>query len=161
MLTGGLGNTSFVGLPTIEAFHGKSGTATGILTDTLGSYLVLSTLGIGVACFYPRGAADARTVIRRVVTFPPLIAVALALVSVGMQLRLNAAHGQWKALAAGLGSKLVVAPLVSLVLYVAVLGLHGGDLRVTVLESAMGPQIGTVFAFVTLPCWWSVIAPFA
>ncbi len=210
MLTGGLGNTSFVGLPMIEAFYGKAGIATGILIDTLGSYLVLSTLGIGVACYYARGAADARTVIRRVVTFPPLIAVALALafapvrypplvvdvlnrlggtlaplalVSVGLQLRLNAMHGNWKAVAAGLGYKLVVAPLVILVLYVLVLGLHGGDLRVTVLEAAMGPQIGaaivatqyglatelvtlmvsagTVFAFLTLPCWWSVITQFA
>jgi predicted permease len=54
MLTGGLGNTSFIGLPMIEAFYGKSGIATGILIDTLGTYLVLSTLGVTVACVCSR-----------------------------------------------------------------------------------------------------------
>ena len=33
MLVGGLANTSFVGLPMIEAFYGRSGIATGILID--------------------------------------------------------------------------------------------------------------------------------
>src|SRR5207245_859149 len=84
MLTGGLGNTSFIGLPMIEALYGKSGIATGILIDTLGTYLVLSTLGITVACVYSRGTASAREVFFRVVTFPPFIAViaAMALMTV-------------------------------------------------------------------------------
>ncbi len=210
MLTGGLGNTSFMGLPMIEAFYGRSGTGTGVLIDTLVTYLVLSTLGITIACIYARGEASAGTVIRRVVTFPPLIAVAvamalspvaypplvthvlgrlgatlapLALVSVGMQLRPGAVRGNSKALAAGLGYKLVAAPAAIFLLYAVVLGLHGGNLRVTLLESAMGPQIGaaivatqyglapelvtimvgagTVMAFVTLPVWWDVISTFA
>ena len=46
MLAGGLANTSFVGLPMIEAFFGAPSMATGILIDQLGTYLVLSTLGI-------------------------------------------------------------------------------------------------------------------
>src|SRR5258708_14185101 len=42
MLCGGLANTSFVGLPMIEAFFGASSMATGILIDQLGTYLVRS-----------------------------------------------------------------------------------------------------------------------
>src|SRR5471030_1924069 len=72
MLTGGLGNTSFVGLPMIEALYGKSGIATGILIDTLGTYLVLSTLGITIACIYSGGTGSAREIALRVITFPPL-----------------------------------------------------------------------------------------
>lgn len=207
MLTGGLGNTSFIGLPMIEAFYGKSGIATGILIDTLGTYLVLSTLGVTVACIYSRGTASARSVVTRVVTFPPLIAVIvamaamdvpyptwlsdvltrlggtlapLALVSVGLQLRLDALKGNRTPLALGLSYKLIAAPALLGVLYFSLLGLSDGNMRVTVLESAMGPQIGgaivasqyglnpplvtlmvgagTVLAFMTAPCWWELLS---
>jgi hypothetical protein len=49
MLSGGLANTSFVGLPMIETFYGAPKMAIGILIDQLGTYLVLSTLGIAIA----------------------------------------------------------------------------------------------------------------
>jgi len=45
-VVGGLGNTSFMGLPMIEAFYGTGGMPTGIVIDQLGTYLVLSTIGI-------------------------------------------------------------------------------------------------------------------
>ena len=38
-VVGGLGNTSFIGLPMIESFYGASGMPTGILIDQLGTYL--------------------------------------------------------------------------------------------------------------------------
>jgi malate permease and related proteins len=206
MLTGGLGNTSFIGLPMIEALYGKSGIATGILIDTLGTYLVLSTLGVTIACIYSRGTTTARSVVKRVVTFPPLIAVIaamvlmdvsyptwlsdvlarlggtlvpLALVSVGLQLRLDALRGNRTLLALGLSYKLIAAPAILGVLYIGLLGLSDGNMRVTVLESAMGPQIGgaivasqyglnpalvtlmvgagTVLAFMTAPFCWQLL----
>jgi len=46
ILTAGLGNTSFVGLPMIEMFFGPHALPIGIMIDQLGSYLVLGTLGI-------------------------------------------------------------------------------------------------------------------
>ena len=46
LLTVGLGNTSFVGFPLLEAFFGKSALATGVLVDQPGSFLVLGTLGV-------------------------------------------------------------------------------------------------------------------
>lgn len=45
-LTAGLGNTSFVGLPMIEAFFGEKHLGTGILIDQAGSFLCLSTSGL-------------------------------------------------------------------------------------------------------------------
>jgi predicted permease len=84
MLTGGLGNTSFFGLPMIETFYGQEGLATGIIADQLGSFLVLSTLGIITANLYSSGSATAGTIIRKIVLFPPFIAllVALALIPI-------------------------------------------------------------------------------
>jgi predicted permease len=207
MLTGGLGNTSFIGLPMIEAFYGKSGMAVGILIDQLGTYLVLSTLGITVACICSRGTADARTVAFRVVTFPPLIALVLAfalvdevypawlqavlsrlgdtlaplaLVSVGLQLRVDALRTNRVPLALGLGFKLLAAPALLVLVYFLTVGVYGAEMRITMFESAMGPQIGgaivasqyglnpslvtlmvgvgTILAFATLPVWWAVIA---
>ena len=36
IITGGLGNTSFFGLPMIEAYYGHEGVASGIIVDQLG-----------------------------------------------------------------------------------------------------------------------------
>ncbi|WP_342709599.1 hypothetical protein AAFG13_34815 [Bradyrhizobium sp. B124] len=44
----------------IEAFFGAPDMATGILIDQLGTYLVLSTLGITVAAIYSAGSASGR-----------------------------------------------------------------------------------------------------
>ena len=78
MLCGGLANTSFVGLPMIEAFFGASSMATGILIDQLGTYLVLSTLGITVAAIYSAGAESKAAIFKRIIGFPPLLALVVA-----------------------------------------------------------------------------------
>ncbi len=49
ILTSGLGNTSFVGLPMIEAYYGKEFISYGLLADQGGTFFMLSTLGIMVA----------------------------------------------------------------------------------------------------------------
>ncbi len=203
ILTAGLANTSFVGLPMIETFYGARFEAVGIMIDQLGTYLVLSTAGIAIACWMSRGTASVAEIARRVVTFPPLIALCLALllmpvtypqwltevltrisgtlaplalVSVGLQLRLGALRERFSTLAVGLSFKLLVAPLIFAVLCIEVLGMRGTVSRVTIFEAAMGPQIGaaivamqygldpplvtlmvgigSVAAFVTLPMWW-------
>jgi malate permease and related proteins len=79
IITAGLANTSFVGLPMIETFYGAKDLSTGILIDQLGTYLVLSTLGITVACIYSTGSASWAEIAQRIATFPPLIALVLAL----------------------------------------------------------------------------------
>ena len=203
MLSGGLANTSFVGLPMIETFYGREGMAIGILIDQFGTYLVLSTLGIVVASIYSTGATSAREIVKRIVTFPPFLALLLAvvlmrldypawfsdvlrrlgdtlsplaLVSVGLQLRLGQLQGNRLSLALGLAFKLLLAPLALALLYVGLLGATGRIVQITLFEAAMGPQIGgaivgiqyglnpalitlmvcigITLSFLTLPLWW-------
>ena len=208
ILTAGLANTAFVGVPMIEAFYGKSYMAVGLLIDQLGTYLVLSTLGLTIACLCSSGSASIREIVWRVATFPPLIALSLAmalaaahivyppfidsllerlastlaplaLVSVGLQLRIGELRGKLSQLGLGLGVKLVAAPLLLALLYFGLIGADGPLTRVTLFESAMGPMIGgaivatqygldpplvtlmvgigTVMAFLSLPIWWFVL----
>jgi malate permease and related proteins len=59
----------------IEAFFGASSMATGILIDQLGTYLVLSTLGITVAAIYSAGTESKAAIFKRIIGFPPLLAL--------------------------------------------------------------------------------------
>jgi malate permease and related proteins len=169
-LTGGLANTAFVGLPMIETFYGPQYLGLGILIDQLGSYFVLSTVGILVASIYSSGrSVDAKAVIRKIVMFVPFQAfvlalllmpfeypvwlgellkrlgttlVPIALVSVGYQLQLSHVRGKAFALTVGLVFKLVVAPALILLLFAGALRADWQVLSVTVFEAAMGPMIG-------------------
>lgn len=58
ILVGGLGNTSFFGLPMVEAFYGQAGITTAIIADQLGSFFALSILGITVAGIYSSGSGE-------------------------------------------------------------------------------------------------------
>lgn len=75
ILTAGLGNTSFVGIPLLEALIGKEAVPIGILADQAGSFLVLSTLGIIVAALYSGAKITPAFIGKRVFTFPPFIAL--------------------------------------------------------------------------------------
>lgn len=168
-VVGGLGNTSFIGLPMIESFYGPSGMPVGIMIDQLGSYLVLGTFGILLICFYAEGAITPREIAKRIFTSPPLIALVvalalvpvtypawatlvlvrladtlapLALVSVGLQLHLGALRGNRGPLALGLGFKLVLAPALILLIYAGALGLRGFTTQITLFEAGMAPMIG-------------------
>jgi malate permease and related proteins len=169
-LVGGFANTSFVGLPMIESLHGRDGMGLGLMIDQLGSYLALSTLGIGAAALYAsEGPISARTMLRRVVSFPPFIALVaalvlmpltfpavvsqtlarigetlapLALLSVGMQLRFDSLHEHRRLLCLGLGYKLLVCPAI-VVTILWVMDADGSLIsRVSVIEAAMPPMIG-------------------
>jgi len=170
VLTGGLANTSFIGLPMIETFYGREFLGLGILIDQLGSYFVLSTLGILVASVYSSGRSiNVKALVRRIALFVPFQAfvlalllmpfefpgwfddllkrlgatlVPIALVSVGYQLQLSYVRGKLLALAAGLVFKLVIGPALILLLLVSPLQNGGQILNVTVFEAAMGPMIG-------------------
>ncbi len=80
ILTAGLGNTSFVGLPILEAIIGPEALPIGILADQPGSFLVLSTLGIMVAAFYSGAKITPGFIVKRVFTFPPFIALVISFV---------------------------------------------------------------------------------
>ncbi|MBY0415552.1 MAG: AEC family transporter [Bdellovibrionales bacterium] len=75
ILTVGLGNTSFVGFPLLEALIGKEALPIGILVDQPGSFLCLSTVGILVAAIYSGAKVTPSFIAKRVLTFPPFIAL--------------------------------------------------------------------------------------
>ena len=169
ILVGSLANTSFVGLPMIESFYGAEYMGLGIIIDQLGTYLVLSTLGILLAAVYSVGRVSIASVSRRVLGFPPLLALILALglqpitfpetlelvlerlgstlapvalISVGYQLRLDQVAGRVMPLAVGLTFQLVIGPLIVMGCLFGVVGFSGISAQVTVFELAMAPQIG-------------------
>jgi predicted permease len=80
VLTAGLANTSFVGFPILEAIIGPQSIPIGILADQAGSFLVLSTLGIITASFFSGAEIKSQIIIKRVITFPPFIALVAAFV---------------------------------------------------------------------------------
>lgn len=79
ILTAGLGNTSFVGLPLLESLIGRDALPIGILADQPGSFLALSTLGIIVAASMSGARVTTGLIAKRVATFPPFIALLLAI----------------------------------------------------------------------------------
>ena len=208
VLTGALANTSFVGLPMIEAYFGNENgeLAVGILIDQLGTYMVLSTLGIFVAALYSTSSVSPAIVAKKIILFPPFQALILALllrpveypdqievilerlgamlaplalVSIGFQLRLSELRGNVKALAVGLGFKLILGPVLIMLLLTEFIGAGGRIIQVTIFEAAMGPQIGgsiialeykldrslvllmvgvgIPLSFATLPMWWVLL----
>ena len=170
MLTGGLANTAFIGLPMIETFYGPQYLGVGILIDQVGSYLVLSTAGIFLASLYSTGAGLSVTgIVRKVALFVPFQAfvlslllmpvdyplwfadllkrlgmtlVPLALVSVGYQMQLSQVRGRTLPLSIGLGFKLFLAPALIYLLFSGAMDAESDLFRVTVFEAAMGPMIG-------------------
>jgi predicted permease len=172
ILSGSLANTSFIGLPMIETFYGVSFLGVGIVIDQLGTYMVLSTLGLIVAVMYSSGETDsvsASRVIQRIIRFAPFQALLLALVlrpidfpagleqllgrlgatlaplalvSVGYQLRWADLEGRIPALSLGLLFKLVFGPILIAFVLVKLLHTNGPTMQVTIFETAMAPQIG-------------------
>ncbi|MBF0291622.1 MAG: AEC family transporter [Nitrospinae bacterium] len=168
ILTGAMGNTAFVGLPMIEAFYGKEGLPIGILADQMGTFLVLSTLGIVTAARLSGSDISNGTIVKRIVLFPPFQSLLagvllipmdfpfwaedvlsklgatlppLALLSVGFALRLSHIRGQEASLAIGLLYKLIVGPAALYLLFIVLLGADGLTAQVTIFEAAMPPMI--------------------
>ena len=170
ILTAGLGNTSFLGFPIIQALYGAEGMKTAILVDQPGTFVVLSTLGILVATLYSKGEQNNGQILKKILFFPPFITfifaclmnvfgfdfhqwiqyllqkvgsgvTPLALVSVGLQLRFETKSQHWKFLGLGLLYKLILTPAILYLLYVVVLNQNSKMIEVAIMESAMAPMI--------------------
>jgi len=170
IMCAGFGNTSFVGIPLIQAMYGEEGLKTVMLVDQPG-FVALSTVGILVANFYSGSKDSLLKHLSKILKFPPFIAfvialllnifsieipkdfdevlmklgattVPLALVSVGSQM-------QWKKierkegfhLFIGLLFKLVILPLLILVIYKYIFHQSGDVIDICILEAAMAPMI--------------------
>lgn len=164
----GLGNTSFIGFPLIEAMRGQEGLTLAVLADQAGCFVALGVGGTLVAALYSGHSVSPRTIVRRVLLFPPFVSllvgviagvwggwpamadavfdrigatlVPVALFSVGLQFQLHLGRQQLPAIGLGLSWKLLLAPLI---VWSAgrLIGVEGLVLTVAVLQSAMAPMI--------------------
>jgi predicted permease len=168
LLTVALGNTSFLGYPLTRALIGEHALPYAVVYDQFGAFLILSTFGLWVLARYGgEHRPSAKDMLLRVVKFPPLWALLLgftvmpaeppawiagglqrlseallplAMLTIGLSVRLTLPREELKPLAAGLALKLALMPALAVVL-VPWLGLQGEMARVTVLESAMPSMV--------------------
>lgn len=164
-----LGNTSFFGFPMIEAFYGSDAIVYGLLYDQFGSFFGLAIYSTIIIALY-REQGDkptVRNITRQIVSFPPVIALILALltktlsyptvfqqlieslavtlvpvimIAVGFQLKFRLPKGSKTPLAIGLITKLVLMPALAIGLLFG-FGFDSDLIQVTVFESAMPPMI--------------------
>lgn len=211
IITAGLGNTSFVGFPIIQALYGDEGLKTAIMVDQPGTFVVMATLGLITATLFAKGDADPKQIVTKILFFPPFIAFVLAcmmnifkfdfnehlqsvfqklggtvtpvaLVSVGLQLKVDKDSQHWKFLRLGLLFKLFITPAIFFLLYRILFGGKGLVVDVSILESAMAPMItgailasnyglkpklssmmvgiGIPLSFVTVAFWYYILQTF-
>lgn len=169
VLTAGLGNTSFVGYPLVEALRGEAALGMAVIADQFGSFLMLSTLGLVVAAIYSGQRVKIFGILQRVLVFPAfwalLLALALraldlapsmlmelsqrlgvtltplALFSVGLQLRLRSAGSDSLPLLLGLSWKLLLAPLLAILFLWLNAALNSPSADIIILQAAMAPMV--------------------
>ncbi|MEG3192874.1 AEC family transporter [Lysobacter sp. D1-1-M9] len=202
LLTVALGNTSFLGYPLTRALIGEDALPYAVVYDQFGAFLIMSSFGLWVLARYSGDTAPgAREMLLRAARFPPLWALLIALtvmpaappswiagalqrlsdallplamLTIGLSVKLALPRDELKPLAAGLLLKLAVMPALAWLL-VPLLGLHGDMARTTVLEAAMPSMItaaalaiahnlaprlaaamvgyGVLLSLLTLPLW--------
>jgi malate permease and related proteins len=164
-----LGNTSFLGIPMVKAFFGDQAVPYALLYDQLGSFLALATYGSLILALY--GTANKKptlkTVGKKVVSFPPFIALVLAvilksfsypplvvsllkilastlvplvMIAVGFQLTFRLNRKVTAQLCLGLSIKLIAAPVAAL-LICKIAGWEGEAVRVSIFEAGMPPMV--------------------
>jgi len=163
-----LGNTSFFGIPMVEAYWGTESVSYAVLYDQFGSFLALTTYGsIILAAYSSSEKPTFATILKRICLFPPFIALVLGLltmsvpyptvlqtvlkgiaaslvpvvmVAIGLQIKLKLPPGSWIPFSVGLAIKLVVAPFTATVLCLAV-NQHALAAKVSVFEAGMPPMV--------------------
>jgi len=164
-----LGNTSFLGIPMVKAFFGENAIPYALLYDQLGSFLALATYGSLILALYGTGEGKPtiESVVKKVVSFPPFIALILAfilkafpyppiavnllqilastlvplvMIAVGFQLTLRLSREVTSQLFIGLSIKLIAAPVAALFLC-KIAGLEGKAVQVSIFEAGMPPMV--------------------
>lgn len=169
ILTAGFCNSAFVGFPVIEALFGKEALKHAIFLDQSGSFLIVSSFGIWLALTYSSGQMRKRLLLKKILLFPPFVAFSLslilgafgwraegvvqeilerlggiltpmALISVGLQLKLDAIRSEFRYLSLGLFFKLILAPGLIFGLYF-LFGVEKYIFNIAVIEAGMAPMI--------------------
>lgn len=163
-----LGNTSFLGFPLIEALLGEDRVRFAVVYDQFGSFLIVCTHVLFVIAWFSEGRAPGLGIIgRRIITFPPFVALIAALIlgnawfpawltslaetfadmllplvtlAVGLQLKFKLVPEYRLPLLLGLTGKLLLLPLAALLIG-KLLSVPSPIFQVAVLEAAMPPMI--------------------
>jgi len=153
----------------VQAFFGAQAIPYALLYDQLGSFLALASYGSLILALY--GTSDNRptlkSVVKKVLCFPPMIALVVALtlkafpypslaesllttlsatlvplvmIAVGFQLTLQLNKKAMSQLSIGLSIKLVIAPITALLACKAI-GLEGEAMQVAIFEAGMPPMV--------------------
>lgn len=163
-----VGNTSFMGVPMVNAFFGASGIPYLIVYDQIGTMLIFALYGSLILAIYgSAGALQISMVARRALTFPPTIAAAVGLVlrpwpypevvvetlhgislsltplvmtAIGLQLSWRLKANVFGPLSFGLLIKLLIAPVTALAVC-RLSGFAGLPVDIAVFEAGMPPMV--------------------
>lgn len=168
LLVGVLGNTSYLGIPMVQAYFGEEALGYVLMYDQLGSFIALSTYATFISVYYSSTkSVNIKALFIKIVSFPPFIAllialffigkpfipiaqsvlvslsatiVPLALVSVGLQLKFKLPSEDIKPFATALSVKLIFAPIVAITICYA-LSWDTQAALVSIMEASMAPMI--------------------
>lgn len=162
-----IGNTSFMGVPMVNAFFGEAGIPHLILYDQIGTMLIFATYGAVILSLYSGERSNVSTIIKRALLFPPTTALiaglalrnwtypqlvvntledlggvltALVMTAIGFQMKLRLQPATLKPLGAGLAIKLLIAPLAAL-LGCRLFGLDTLSADISIFEAGMPPMV--------------------
>ena len=163
-----VGNTSFMGVPMVNAFFGAPGIPYLIVYDQIGTMMIFALYGSLILAIYGReGALNVASVAKRALTFPPTVAAVLGLALRPWpypELVVSTLHGisqsltplvmtaigfqrSWRLkphvlapLGDGLLIKLLLAPIAALVVC-KLLGISGLPVDIAVFEAGMPPMV--------------------
>lgn len=162
-----LGNTSFVGIPLIQALLPPEALAYALLYDQTGTVIALNTYAVVIAAWYSGQDTSLKQVGKTIVTFPPLVVLVIAfltysfdypewlsyttariseslvpvvMVAVGLQWQLKLDREHMVPLSVGLGYKLVLIPAVVFAVF-AWFGLDSIAADAVALQTAMPSMI--------------------
>ncbi len=167
MLVVPLGNTSFMGVPMVNAFFGEAGIPHLILYDQFGTMVIFVTYGSAILAYYSGEKSGARTMVRRALLFPPTLALLaglllrnwsypqalvdvlqnlsgtltpLVMTAIGFQMTLRLRPTTLGPLGTGLAIKLMVAPLIAL-LGCRLFGIQSLAADIAIFEAGMPPMV--------------------
>lgn len=163
-----IGNTSFMGVPMVNAFFGEEGIPYLIIYDQIGTMMIFATYGSIILALYGReGEIQIAQVVKRAILFPPTLAflvglafrswsypepvirgletlagmlTPLVMTAIGFQLRIRLSPAVLRPLSFGLVIKLVIAPCVALIAC-RLLGLNSLSADISIFEAGMPPMV--------------------
>lgn len=163
-----LTNSSFIGLPILNAYMGETAIPYVLVYDQLGTFLALATYGTFVVSYYSSKTQITFKIITfKVLTFPPFISlivalffigvefhpviskvlsslantiVPIALVAVGLQLQFKLPKEDLKPFSVALFVKLLVAPIIAIIVC-KIFGWNNQASIVSIMEAGMAPMI--------------------